>query len=135
MQTHRREGPWPLRVQLHGEKMYYEDKLCIPSAALVPLIREHHRAVGHLASSRFWSELNRFYQWPNVAEAKRIALAVPRHCELCQAAEQAHHALKTKVDPILVACRLMESETVDIFKLPAVPWEGGMVDCLALCVD
>ena len=70
-----------------------------------------------------------------MAEAKRIAHEVPRQCELCQAAEQAHHALKTKVEHTLVPSRLMESVAVDIFQLPSVSWEGGVVDCVALCVD
>ena len=122
-------------MQLHFGKMYFQDLLCIPSALTAKVIREHHRTVGHLASIRFWSELEWWHHWAVAATAKRLCFAIPQYCELCQAAEQAHHSLQTKVEHMIVPSRLMEAVSIDIFQMPQVEWDRRVVDCFALCVD
>ena len=72
-QAHTTGAPWPPHIQLHREKMYFEDRLCIPCRLSGLVIRAHHASVGHVGADRLWYEIERWYAWAVPDDAKRLA--------------------------------------------------------------
>ena len=91
-------GPdWPKGVKVFGNKMFLEEKLCVPEDFVPRVVREHHEAVGHVVGKRFLSELTRRYRFPGTTDFRTRAEQVRKECLVCQAAEPPTYSLKEEV--------------------------------------
>jgi hypothetical protein len=129
-------GPeWPKGMKIFGDKMYRDEKLCVPESFVHRVVREHHEATGHVVGKKFLTELSRRYIFPPTADARTWADLVRRECLVCQACEPPTFAVREEVHMTPVPDRFMASVCLDIFSMPPATWLGESFDCYLLCVD
>jgi len=79
-------GPdWPQGIKVFGDKMYKNEKLCVPEDFVSPVVREHHDATGHAVGKRLMAELLRRYVFPPNADVRAVVDQIHRQCLVCQA--------------------------------------------------
>ena len=128
------QGTWPGKVKLFKDKMYLEERLCVPSSLTKSLIRDHHSFLGHVGFERLWKSLVTRFQWPDLADAKKFAKTVLGQCEVCQACQRPTN-LKGWMDSTPIPPMVMQSVALDLFSMPPVEWEGSTYDTMVVCVD
>lgn len=129
-------GPdWPKGIKIFGDKMYRDEKLCVPENFVARVVREHHEAAGHAVGKRFVAELTRRYAFPLASDFRSWAEKVRRECLTCQACEPPSFSLRDEIHLTPVPDRFFASVCLDVFSMPSVTWLGQSYDCYLLCVD
>jgi hypothetical protein len=129
-------GPdWPKGIKIFGDKMYREEKLCVPEEFVSKVIQEHHEATGHVVGKRLVGELTRRYVFPPVVDFRTLAERVHRVCLVCQACEPPSFALRNEIHLTPVPDKIFASVCLDVFSMPNTVWLGQPYDCYLLCVD
>ena len=62
------DSVWPEGVQMHGGKMLWEGKVCVPEDKVFEVIREHHDFLGHIGVHRLVHEVGRRFSFPSIRE-------------------------------------------------------------------
>ena len=133
-ETHDPDQIWPEKVKLFKNRLFFEEKLCVPMDLQKPYIRLYHDKLGHIGTERLWMGLNRTNFWADAHAARNFCERVARQCETCQACMRATH-LKGPVEFTPIPPHIMSSVAIDLFHLPEVVWEGKPYDTIILCVD
>ena len=55
-----RDGPWPAEFQVFNDRLYYKDKLCVPTCLLDFLIRDQNEFLGHVGGFKLWIRMEPF---------------------------------------------------------------------------
>ena len=126
---------WPEGVRIVDDRMYQDEKLCVPSGLTAVVLREHHNAVGHVGGDRLIAELGRWYDFGDPPAVKKIAGEIIKRCGVCQATEHPHHSMKAPLRPTPIPPRLMDSVALDVFYMEPTRHQGVEYDCMVLCVD
>ena len=129
-----RDGPWPAEFQVFNDRLYYKDKLCVPTSLLDSLIRDHHEFLGHVGGFKLWKHMENRYFWADSVEAKTHTLRVQHFCEICQACQRPR-VLDGLMRSTPIPSAPMVSFAIDLFSLPSVLFESKRYDTLAVCVD
>lgn len=125
---------WPTGIKKFGDKMYFEEKLCVPTSLQNWLIREHHSFQGHVGFTRQWPNMSVRYAWADEAQAKEFTKKVMGQCQTCQACSRAV-SLESAVEPTPIPPAVMQSVAIDLFSMPLVRFEGQTFDTMVVCVD
>ena len=129
-----RSKPWPVGFQVHGGKLYKDQKLVVPSELQQKMVHEHHKFLGHCGFERMWNHMRHKFEWADVELAKGFAQKVTARCETCQACLPPL-TLKTRIKPTPIPPQVMAHVAIDLFRLPSVEYEGQKFDTLVVCVD
>ena len=126
---------WPSGFQRHGDFLFFETKLCVPSSFLGEIIHSHHRLGGHLSFAKLWSEMLRRYALPHISEAGEICRDITQKCETCQANEHLHTKNSGPMKPTPIPPVPMDNIAIDVFYMNHTKCDGNEYDCLILIVD
>ena len=125
---------WPTCVKLFKDKMYLEERLCVPMGLQNKLVRDHHSFLGHVGFHRLWEHMLIRFAFADQGEAKKFAQRVMGLCETCQACQRPQ-SLKRMVESTPMPPRLMVSVALDLFRMPTVIFQGEKFDTISVCVD
>ena len=92
--VHDSDTEWPEGYHIFGNFIFFETKICIPTALLPTFIHSLHSTLGHIGRDRLMHELFRRYVVPNVSWARQLVTQVSKQCETCQANEHPHVSTK-----------------------------------------
>ena len=67
---------WPEDIKFLGEKLFYQEKLCIPLSMQEILIKEYHVFLCHIGCARLWVNLENKYAWADLGKAKKFTMTV-----------------------------------------------------------
>ena len=126
---------WPLGFQVHGDRLYLDGQLCIPTDFTTPVVLDLHTATGHFGGDCLIGEVDRRYDFGDGLAMKRAVEEVIKRCGVCQATEHPHHSMKTPLRPTPIPPRLMDSVALDVFYMDHARHQGAEFDCLVLAVD
>ena len=126
--------PWPEGVQILQGKMYFLDKLCVPTELQAPYIRLYHDVMGHVGVERLWADLNKNCVMAKSTYARKLCSQIARQCEICQASNRISRT-KGPVEFTPIPPNIMTSVAIDLFRLPTVKFEGKTFDSIIACVD
>ena len=127
---------WAEGIRLvDGKRMYFDGRLCVPTGTATVVLREHHNAIGHVGGDRLLAEMERWYDFGDPSEVKKIAGEIIKRCGVCQATEHPHHSMKAPLRPTPIPPRLMDSVALDVFYMEPIRYQGIEYDCMVLCVD
>ena len=132
--THTPNAEWPKGIKVFGDRMYFDDRLCIPLSLQKAWIREHHAFLGHVGPERLWYHLEPVTEFALVEEAKEFVFHVMRQCETCQATQRAHR-LAGPLEPTPVPSRIMTHVALDLFHMPEVKEGENIFDMMAVCIN
>ena len=133
-QAHTPSKPWPKGIKIFQDRMFFEEKLCVPVMVQEKIVMEHHIFLGHLSGKKLWRHLDRQYHFATFGEVKKFALSCGRRCPSCEACTRPEN-LHLKISSSVIPPYLMHSVAVDLFHMPPVKWEGENYDIMAVCVD
>ena len=129
------EPEWPEGYKIFRNKLYLVEKLCVPEALVVPVVRAHHEWLGHMGLERAILEISRRFEFPPQTELRKVLGEVKANCLVCQACDRPNWALKGPISMTPIPPLFMSSVCLDIFSMPIVFWEGSHYDAFLLCVD
>ena len=88
------QGEWPDHVQLMGDKLYRNGKLCIPMELVDRIIMEHHKASGHSGVEKMHKEMMHRYEFPPGEFSLERIRGLKRQCQVCQACDVPNWGIK-----------------------------------------
>ena len=132
--THTPNGNWPSGVQIHGGRMYLEDKLCVPIGLQEAWIREYHAAHGHVGPDRLWHHVEPHAVFADHKKAQEFFWVVHHQCEVCQAVQRPYR-LSGPMESTPVPERIMYHMAMDLFHMPKVVEGPEIFDTMVVCVD
>ena len=128
-------SPWPARIQLHGNKLYLNNKLCVPENLLHRVLWSFHISSGHMGITKFLREIEHRFTTPPNSQIKDITEQIRRNCTICQATTPPHYPKDGRQVPFPIPERLMHSMCLDVFSMPSTQWLDQEYDSILLCVD
>ena len=126
---------WPKGFQRHGDHLFFETKLCIPTSLLPQVIHELHVASGHMAHQKLFLEVLRRFTVPGRTRAQQLAREVSQKCEICQANEHRHVNGKFPMQPTPIPPVPMDNIAIDVFLMKPTKFEGHQYDCMVVIVE
>ena len=135
VQTVTGEVDWPRDYKVHRSKMYYQEKLCVPTGLVHEVLRIHHEWVGHVGNDRLLPEVLRRYYLPPSIRVGGVIQDIRRTCLLCQACDKPNFSRRRPLAMTPVPDRFMTSVCLDVFAMPPESWQGQKFDAFLLCVD
>lgn len=127
-------GGWQTGFQVFKDRMFFEDRLCVPLSLQNWVVKDCHEFLGHVGSDKLWAHIEYRYSWANKSEAKKFVTRVGQICNACQACQRPR-ALGGALRHTPIPPAPMVSVAIDLFRLPLVRWEGVEYDMLAVCID
>ena len=127
--------PWPYAYQIHDEKLYRDNLLCIPEVLVEKVLVAHHIHMGHCGVKKLLAEARRRYDIPPSKSVEALVKKVRANCLICQACDPPNFSLNGPIRCNPVVERFMSSVCLDVFSMPRVQWQGLEYDCYLLCVD
>ena len=67
--THDPTKDWPVGIKVISNRVYFEEKLCVPFILQNPYIRKYHDHLGHVGATRLWDGLSRVCLFSDEKEA------------------------------------------------------------------
>ena len=125
---------WPSKVKVFRDRMYKEERLCIPTDFQRDVIVEQHAFLGHVGTEKLWDHMGTIYEWANKGAAKRFVNTLTENCTVCQACKRVRNSRGT-LESTPIPPKIMQSVALDLFHMPAVLWEGQKYDTMVVCVD
>jgi len=135
MLTTNGEIDWPREYQVYNGKMYYQERLCIPTGLVYEVLRIHHEWVGHVGNDRLLPEVLRRYCIPPSLRVERMIQDIRRKCLVCQACDKPNFSRRRPLAMTPIPDRFMSSVCLDVFFMPCEEWQGQTFDAFLLCVD
>jgi hypothetical protein len=89
-EAHDPQATWPVGVQLHQGRMYFQGKLCVPEPLAQRLLWEFHSSAGHLGISKMSKEIQYRFIFPPSIDTLSLIQAIRQACLVCQAATPPH---------------------------------------------
>ena len=126
---------WPIDTQLQGEKLYIDQKLCVPECVTERLILAQHILMGHCGIKKLTAALRARYLFSPDWNIADLAKTLRKMCITCQATEPPNWQGKGPISMTPIPNHVMSSVCLDIFSLPPVTWGGQNFDTLVVCVD
>ena len=126
---------WPEGVRLHGERMLWDGKVCVPEDRVLEVLKAQHEFTGHIGIHKLVKEANRRYAFPPGVRIYECARVVRRGCVVCQACDPPNWGTSLPITPTPVPNHVMTSVALDVFALPNAIWQGQAYDSLLVCVD
>ena len=133
--VHEEGTAWPKGVQIMGDKIHLNGKLCVPQGLVDRVLQEFHKASGHIGVERMHKEMAHRYEFPMGEPIKEKTTQMRRGCKVCQACEPPYWSSKGPIEAHPVPERVMASVCLDVFAMPSTTWEEQEYDCIFLCVD
>ena len=124
---------WPPEFKVIDNRLFLNNKECVPTALQHEVIRLGHEVKGHHGFERTWELLSRQYEWADARVAQECTRTINRECHTCQANDRP----RNKYGPIAytpIPPAIMEHVALDIFNMPEVRIEGKRYDCMVVCV-
>ena len=134
-EAHHKESDWPDGLKVFRNKLYYNERLCVPEALIQKVLQAHHEWLGHMGVERSFLELSRRFEFPPGENVKGILMRVKQNCLVCQACDRPNWALKGPIAMTLIPERFMASVCLDVFSMPIASWGGSHFDAFLMCVD
>jgi len=128
------QAEWPEKVRLYGDKLYEDDRLCVPSGFQKEVIIEHHYHVLHVGGERFWQHLTLRFVFANSKKARDFAMKITSECTTCQACDRPRN-LKGPLGYTVIPPAIMPSVAIDIFHVEGTHYAGQYYDSFVACVD
>ena len=125
---------WPEDIKFLGEKLFFQEKLCIPLSMQEILIKEYHVFLCHIGCARLWENLENKYAWADLGKAKKFTMTVLNKCPTCQACVRAK-TMRAPINFTIIPNTIMTSVALDLFHMPTVMFEGEKFDMMAVCID
>ena len=127
---------WPAGIRLQGNRMLWQNKICVPESQAEHVMREFHRSMGHTGAAKLAREVDRRYAMPGGwTVISNQAKAVCQACVTCQACSQPYWEVAEPWVPTPIPPYLMSSVCLDIFWQGPAQFEGVEYDSFLLCVD
>ena len=125
---------WPTGVKLHKNRMFFEEKLCIPTVFQDLVVQENHDFLGHVGPDRSWQHMAHRYAWADEKSAKGFNQKACKQGPTCQASKRGE-VLRGPIEATPIPPAAMSNVAIDLFKLPMVVYEGAEYNTIAVCVD
>lgn len=132
--THHPKMAWPKGIKMHKDRMYLNEKLCVPLQLQSLWIRENHTHMGHPGPEKLWQMLKTKVEWAREGDAKYFVNLVMSQCETCQACQRPLN-LKRPLVHTPIPPKIMSSVAMDIFFMPLTTLRKKKYDALVVCVD
>ena len=126
---------WPKGIQLYHDKMYLNQRLCVPADIADIVMAAHHLVSGHCGTNKLMKSLITRYEFASDFPVEDMAKGVRAGCLVCQVAEPSTRRAKGIIEMNLVPDKIMSHVCLDVFSLPTTMFEGKTYDALVLCVD
>jgi transposase InsO family protein len=125
---------WPENIRIHNDRMFWQERRCLPMALPILWVREMHESKGHVGGERIWEQLRTQIAWADTTVAREFTHKVASQCETCQACRRPH-SLKAPVVYTPIPKRVMASVAIDILQLPKATYQAQTYDAVVVCVD
>ena len=125
---------WPAGIKVFKNRMFWEEKMCIPTCFQIEVIQENHEFLKHVGHDKTWKHMSRFYAWADEKKALKFSQECTKTCGVCQASSRGV-TLKGPIETTIIPPEPMSSVAIDLFKMPHVLYEGGEYNMMAVCVD
>ena len=125
---------WPGGIKVFNQRMFLEEKLCVPLCFQNGVIQENHEFLGHVGHEKNWQHMGLRYAWADEKQAQHFSQKCSKFCGVCQASSRGE-SLKGPIESTPIPSAPMSSVAIDLFKMPRVLYEGGAFDMMAVCVD
>ena len=129
------EGYKVLGSPVTGYKLYFNEKLCVPTGFGSKIVAAQHISSGHLGVNRLLKDLRVKYEFGHEPPMREMATKIKQMCTICQACEQPNWSLKGPLHMTSVLPRALTSICVDIFTITPTTWMGENYDCMIVTVD
>jgi hypothetical protein len=133
-EVHKPNPEWPESYVLSGNKLYFKNRLCVPTGLQIKVLYEYHRFLGHVGADKLWEYASQRAQWAQFGEARKLSASLVKYCETCQACSRPP-SLKGPIEYTPIPLNPMSSVALDIFHMPQVKFQGNPYDCMVVCVD
>jgi hypothetical protein len=131
---HTPELQWPRAIKIFGNRMYNQEKLCVPWGLQRAYIRDYHAFLGHVGPDRLWYHFEPTTDFASMENAKKFVYQVMGQCETCQASQRAFR-LAGPMEPTPVPPRIMTHVAIDLFHMGLVKHDSETFDTMVVCVD
>ena len=125
---------WPEGYRVLKEKLYFQERLTIPSQFQEMVIQEYHQFMGHLGGEKLWKVMLLKFVFAKPVECKKYIMKVTKECPVCEACARPR-SLRGPLGSTPIPPSLMCSVALDIFYMPTVKWEGEEYDMMCICID
>jgi hypothetical protein len=129
-----KKDEWPKGVKVHKDRMFFEERLCVPFSFQEFIVQEIHEFLGHVGPEKVWNFMTLRYAWADSKGARIFNESCSKNCLTCQASSRGE-TLKGPIDSTPIPPAPMISVALDIFKMPLVMYEGENYNTMAVCVD
>ena len=114
---------WPQGIQIHGGKMVWDGRVCVPESRVDEVIQTYHEFMGHAGAKKVAKEVGRRYVFPGNVSLWDKTQEVRRRCATCQACEPPNWNTKLPLSYTRIPPDVMSSVSLDIFSLPPATWQ------------
>ena len=125
---------WPKGIKVLGNRMYFQELLCVPLQFQKFVVQENHDFLGHVGPDKSWHHICLRYAWADEKSAKSFNQIACKQCFTCQASSRGA-VLKGPIESTPIPPAPMLHVAIDLFNMPNVLYEGVEFDMMAICVD
>ena len=131
----RQTGEWPKDLKVHGNKMYFRERLCVPESLVLRAVQAQHRLCGHLGVDRLFEECIRRLCVADEAGLKAVCRRVKGACSTCAQCDPPNRRRYGQINRFPIPMRIWDSVSMDVFSMPEAVYKGELFDAMLLCVD
>ena len=128
-------GDWPQGIKIYRNKLYDNERLCVPDELLPRVVEEHHVASGHLGVDRLVEECMRKYYILYLPKLKKLCVDAKRHCVTCQQCDPPSRQKKGRISKFPIHPYVWNSIAMDMFAMPEEIWQGERYNKIFIVVD
>ena len=111
---------WPEGYKLLKQKLYHNEKLCVPYLRAVAVLEAHHVWNAHQGSERLQRDIEMSYEFPTMVDLKRTLANIRQSCMVCQACHATNKPSSGPIVMTVIPPRVMASVCLDLFSMPEV---------------
>ena len=125
---------WPRGIRVFDNRMFLDERLCVPLCFQNDVIQENHEFLGHVGHARVSQHMNGRYVWADESKARQSPSDCSKFCGVWLACSRGE-TLKGPIESTPIPPAPMSSVSIDLFKMPEVLHEGERYNMMAVCVD
>ena len=115
---------WPKGIQIYHDKMYLNQRLCVPADIADIVMAAHHLVSGHCGTNKLMKSLSTRYEFASDFPIEDMAKGVRAGCLVCQVAEPSTRRARGIIEMNLVPDKIMSHVCLDVFSLPPTVLRG-----------
>ena len=114
LKTHDSTAVWPPNFKVFGERMYNQEKLCVPANLQEIVVQDHHSFLGHVGGPRLWKNMDNKFIFAKPWQVKKYVAQVTKRCPICEACARPRN-LKGPLGSAMIPPQIMVSVALDFF--------------------